>query len=118
MPPHRKPQPATFKNWSLGKKLWQQIGGLMEHSHRFFSNKECKYFPCHETLNESEFNCIFCFCPLYHLGDECGGIIKYNKAGTVKLCTDCYLPHTAEYYDIILSKLKEKNQISSKQQPK
>jgi len=79
----------------------------MEHSHRFFSNKACKYFPCHEVPNENEFNCIFCFCPLYHLGDTCGGVIKYNKAGTIKLCTDCPLPHTPEYYDIVLSKLKD-----------
>ncbi|MGN1180093.1 MAG: cysteine-rich small domain-containing protein, partial [Suilimivivens sp.] len=30
----------------------------MENSHRFFENRECKYFPCHKGLED--FNCLFC----------------------------------------------------------
>lgn len=43
----------------------QQRGEIeyMENSHRFFENKECRYFPCHKNLEE--FNCLFCYCPLY-----------------------------------------------------
>lgn len=37
----------------------------MINSYRFFQNKECEYFPCHKTENEEEFNCLFCYCPLY-----------------------------------------------------
>jgi Zn-finger protein len=43
------------------------------------------------------------------LGDKCGGLFenrgspdaKYN----IKDCTNCYLPHMPEYYDVIVSKL-------------
>ena len=27
-----------------------------------FENRECKYYPCHETDN---INCLFCYCPLF-----------------------------------------------------
>ena len=48
----------------------------MEHF-KFFQNKKCEYFPCHKTKNEEDFNCLFCYCPLYALGDKCGGNFKY-----------------------------------------
>ena len=82
----------------------------MENSHKFFSNKECKYFPCHkmpDNNNSNDFNCLFCFCPLYFLGDKCGGNFKYKKVNGIKNCADCHLPHTPEYYDVIIAKLKE-----------
>ena len=75
----------------------------MENSHRFFSNRDCKDFPCHEAP-EDDFNCLFCFCPLYGMGDKCGGLFKYTK--NVKSCIGCHLPHMPEYYDTIISKLK------------
>ena len=75
----------------------------MENSYRFFSNISCEYFPCHES-SESEFNCLFCYCPLYMMGDKCGGIFEYVE--NVKSCSECYLPHTPEYYETIISKLK------------
>ena len=37
----------------------------MENSYRFFENRDCKYFPCHEGLKD--FNCLFCYCPMYHI---------------------------------------------------
>lgn len=37
----------------------------------FFSNKECEYFPCHQGADPENFNCLFCYCPLYALGDKC-----------------------------------------------
>ena len=39
----------------------------------YFSNKECEYFPCHKGADPENFNCLFCYCPLYALGDKCGG---------------------------------------------
>jgi len=78
----------------------------MEPSYRFFSNRACKYFPCHPEPSPDEFNCLFCFCPLYALGKECGGIFEYSDKG-VKFCMDCHLPHMPEYYDHIVSKLME-----------
>jgi len=77
----------------------------MENNHRFFNNHTCKYFPCHESPDEDEFNCLFCYCPLYPLGDKCGGKFEYVK--NIKICTDCHLPHIAEYYDVVMAKLCE-----------
>ncbi|MDR1702378.1 MAG: cysteine-rich small domain-containing protein [Sporomusaceae bacterium] len=77
----------------------------MKNSHKFFSNDACAYFPCHQNLDRENFNCLFCFCPLYSLGDKCGGHFTYNAKG-VKNCTNCVLPHQAEYYDTIIAKLK------------
>ena len=87
----------------------------MEHSHRFFSNKACMHFPCHsapETAPEEEkFNCLFCYCPLYPLGDDCGGVFTWveHKEIKIKLCMDCGLPHQPEYYDTVINKLTEEN---------
>jgi len=79
----------------------------MKNSHRFFSNPECKYFPCHTEPCGSDFNCLFCYCPLYSLGEKCGGNFKYSGTRNVKDCIDCHLPHLPEYYDAIVSRLKE-----------
>ena len=77
----------------------------MEDNHRFFKNHNCKYFPCHKQPSEDEFNCLFCYCPLYGLGDKCGGSFGYIKK--VKTCMDCHFPHIPESYDAIVSKLNE-----------
>lgn len=73
----------------------------MNNSYRFFQNSECEYFPCHETAEGyKDFNCLFCFCPLYAL-DTCPGTPKY-KEGQAKDCTGCVLPHNPErYFEII-----------------
>lgn len=60
----------------------------------FFQNTLCEYFPCHKTDDPDSFNCLFCYCPLYALGEECGGSFGYTKSG-VKTCVACSLPHTA-----------------------
>ena len=41
----------------------------------FFSNKECEYFPCHQGADPENFNCLFCYCPLYALGDKLWEVI-------------------------------------------
>ena len=61
----------------------------------FFSHTACPYFPCHKGLAPENFNCLFCYCPLYALGDACGGRFRYNDKG-VKVCTDCFLPHVRD----------------------
>ena len=42
----------------------------------FFQNRACEYFPCHKGVADEDFNCLFCYCPLYLLGDECGAILS------------------------------------------
>lgn len=77
-------------------------------NYKFFQNKKCEYFPCHNIKNpEENFNCLFCYCPLYCLGDKCGGNFSYNSKGT-KDCSNCSLPHIKDIgYDHIQSKIKE-----------
>lgn len=77
----------------------------MEHSHRFFRNTACKYFPCHRVEDDREFNCLFCFCPLYHLGEKCGG--DFSMRDGIKDCSACLVPHRPEGYDRIMARLRE-----------
>lgn len=58
----------------------------------FFANRECPYFPCHDDVPAEDFNCLFCFCPLYPLGEACGGNFRFVGEG-VKDCSACSLPH-------------------------
>ena len=73
---------------------------------RFFANRECEYFPCHPEADPERFNCLFCYCPLYMLGRECGGNFKYLENG-IKDCSDCTLPHRRESYGYIAGKFQE-----------
>ena len=75
-------------------------------SYAFFANRDCEYFPCHKTEEPENFSCLFCYCPLYALGDRCGGDVRYTASG-VKDCGDCLLPHRRENYGQIVSRLKE-----------
>ncbi len=79
----------------------------MEHSYRFFENRACSYFPCHQGL--TDFNCLFCYCPLYQR-EDCLGNPKYvEKDGRLlKACTDCTFPHQPGNYDKIIKALQEK----------
>lgn len=63
--------------------------------HSFFANRACRYFPCHEGIEESSFNCLFCYCPLYALGPRCGGDFTYTESGR-KNCAACNIPHRGE----------------------
>ena len=67
----------------------------------YFVNRECPYFPCHEGVEPDNFNCLFCYCPLYALGDACGGSFRYTGEG-IKDCSGCPLPHRREAYDRIV----------------
>lgn len=67
----------------------------LENSASFFRNTSCTYFPCHEGVDEEEFNCLFCYCPLYALGPRCGGDFSYTKTG-IKNCTNCTRLHRGD----------------------
>ncbi len=79
----------------------------MENSYRFFSNKECQYFPCHKVNNLEEFNCLFCYCPLYFL-EDCGGNNKMVNG--IKDCSNCLIPHGVNGYDHIIKKIVSVNE--------
>ncbi len=77
----------------------------MNNSYRFFSNTDCKFYPCHKNIKNM--NCLFCFCPLYTL-QNCPGNPEYITTinGTIiKDCSNCTFPHQAENYDIIIEEL-------------
>ena len=71
----------------------------------FMRNTDCEYFPCHDngTGNTDDFNCLFCFCPLYE-HDNCGGEFTVLKDGC-KDCSACVLPHKKENYGRIIERL-------------
>ena len=72
----------------------------------FVQNRSCEYFPCHEGVAEDRFNCLFCFCPLYALGQECGGNFTYTSEG-IKDCSRCLRPHDRDQYPAICQKLNQ-----------
>ena len=77
-----------------------------KNSTRFFQNRDCEYFPCHCGVPEAEFNCLFCFCPLYTLGKKCGGNCCYTEKG-IKSCKNCAFPHFKENYGQITGRFDE-----------
>lgn len=75
-------------------------------NYKFFQNTKCEYFPCHKVNDTEDFNCLFCYCPLYALGEKCGGNYEYLENG-VKSCEKCAFPHKKNNYDSIIERLKE-----------
>lgn len=73
---------------------------------KFFSHTKCEFFPCHDVSDENGFNCLFCYCPLYALGEKCGGDFEYLENG-VKSCSNCTVPHRKDAYEVIISKCSE-----------
>ena len=80
----------------------------------YFSHKKCEYFPCHKGVDPENFNCLFCYCPLYALGDKCGGNFHFTESG-IKDCTACKLPHRRENYGYITGKYQELADMIRKQ---
>jgi len=72
----------------------------------FFQNRECECFPCHEVAHPEDFNCLFCYCPLYALGEKCRGNFRYTESG-VKDCSACAFPHMRESYGVITERFRE-----------
>ena len=79
----------------------------------FFQNRECEYFPCHAGADPEKFNCLFCYCPLYALGDRCGGNFSYTEQG-IKDCSNCLRPHRRENYSKILEKMSQVRDMAKK----
>ena len=84
----------------------------MEH-YKFFQNRECEYFPCHQGVEVESFNCLFCYCPLYALGNGCGGSFTYTEDG-IKDCTNCIKPHRKENFDRIMEKMSDVMELAMK----
>ena len=72
----------------------------------FFQHKQCEYFPCHAGADPETFSCLFCYCPLYCLGENCGGNFRYTASG-IKDCQHCLWPHRRKNYDAICKQMKQ-----------
>ena len=70
----------------------------------FFQHKQCEFYPCHPDADPETFSCLFCYCPLYALGDKCGGSFTYTENG-IKDCSKCLKPHRRENYGAICEKM-------------
>ena len=84
----------------------------MKNSSKYFKNEECEFFPCHKVEGEY-FNCMFCCCPLFPLGDKCGGNFVYIEDG-IKDCSACTVPHTEGGYEKIASKLRAVSEMAKR----
>lgn len=90
----------------------------MSEHYSCFSHRNCEYYPCHETWSETagrtaEFNCLFCYCPLY-LRESCPGDPSYfmDRTGRkVKDCSKCIYPHQPENYAHIMQCLMPQDEI-------
>lgn len=69
------------------------------NDYSYFENRDCAFYPCHEI---EHINCLFCYCPLYHI-EECGG--AWAVASGVKDCSLCAYPHIRENYHEIIARL-------------
>jgi Zn-finger protein len=74
-----------------------------ECNYSFVQHTKCEFFPCHATSHPEDFNCLFCYCPLYALGSQCGGNCQWLPNG-IKDCSACMLPHGRGSYEYIMGK--------------
>ena len=84
-----------------------------ECCYSFAQHVRCEFFPCHPTDHPEDFNCLFCYCPLYTLGSGCGGNFKYLENG-VKDCSGCLRPHRRDSYGYIMSRYPELMELAKK----
>lgn len=78
-------------------------GKITTENYKKFQHRECEFFPCHQGVPEDEFNCLFCYCPLYMLKDKCGGNFRYTNG--IKDCSGCTKPHDKNAFDHVMSKI-------------
>lgn len=88
-------------------------GGPERQRYRFFNHAACEFYPCHDMPAE-QLNCLFCYCPLYALGEECGGNFTYilgADGARIKDCSACTLPHRVENYGYIVKRLMGEKRV-------
>ena len=85
---------------------------MTDRQYAFMQNRACEFFPCHGGIPEEDFNCLFCYCPLYTLGERCGGNYRYTEAG-VKSCTACIFPHIRENFPAVTARFPELAELAA-----
>ena len=86
-----------------------------ECRYSFTQHTACEFFPCHKTAHPEDFNCLFCYCPLYALGDRCGGNFRYIGDG-IKDCSGCLRPHRRESYPAICKQMSQVLELVKKKE--
>ena len=81
----------------------------------FYCNRDCECFPCHETADPESFNYLFCWCPLYALGEKCGGNFRYTEKG-VKDCSHCLFPHVRNNYGRVMERFGEVAKLAARKE--
>ncbi|MBQ7858556.1 MAG: cysteine-rich small domain-containing protein [Faecalibacterium sp.] len=77
----------------------------------FYTNRACEFFPCHPGADPQNFNCLFCYCPLYPLGSGCGGNFIMLPNGT-KDCSQCMFPHLPQNYGTVLARCAKVTELT------
>jgi hypothetical protein len=80
--------------------------GLESLSYQIYTNKECEFFPCHKGIKDEEFNCMFCYCPLYFI--ECPVNVPLLSNG-LKDCMECTATHRGKKAWVIVRKYLDKH---------
>ena len=79
----------------------------------FFQNRNCEFFPCHSCSDVDNFNCLFCYCPLYTLGDKCDGDFVITE-GNVKDCSNCTRCHEPDFREYVIKRFGDIQWIENK----
>ena len=82
----------------------------MREHYKFFSHTQCEHFPCHTGVAKEDFNCLFCFCPLYAQGERCGG--NFSFVNGIKDCSKCTFPHVRQNYGAVIEKIRSEREKS------
>ena len=82
----------------------------------FFQHQSCEFFPCHKTARPEDFNCLFCYCPLYALGEECGGNCTYTADG-IKDCSACLIPHRRDAVEYVTARFGALAELARRKGP-
>lgn len=83
----------------------------MKEDFNWTQNTGCRYFPCHSTVPVEEFNCLFCYCPLFFI--ECDGRYTLMDNG-FKDCSKCTRNHDKDSWKFIVSRLRDKMTVKVK----
>lgn len=81
---------------------------MRENDFNYFQNVDCRFFPCHDTVPKADFNCLFCYCPLYHYAD-CGGTYRISEHN-VKDCSKCTRNHDKDSWKYVVGRLRQHNE--------
>ena len=103
-------RPTGYERIPTPRRLTVAQEGVVQDWHTknysFFSHRDCEFFPCHKTNDPDNFNCLFCYCPLYTLGDQCGGNFRRTDTG-IKDCSRCLLPHNRASFGYITGRFSQ-----------